>query len=145
GDDLFSTPLDQTQINFENEGGETYICGNPPYVGDKYQSPDQKDDLKFVSIGRKTTKAIDYIAGWFWKASDYIRHEGAFAFVSTNSICQGVQVPAIWSDIFSKDQSVFFAHQGFHWSNSASNNANLRCVIVGVAKHYKGRKFIFSS
>lgn len=145
GDDLFSTPLDQTQIDFENEGGETYICGNPPYVGDKYQSPDQKDDLKFVSVGRKTTKAIDYIAGWFWKASDYIRQEGAFAFVSTNSICQGVQVPAIWSDIFSKKQSVFFAHQGFHWSNSASNNANVRCVIVGVAKHYKGRKFIFSS
>jgi hypothetical protein len=144
-EDLFSTPLDQAQIDFTNEGGETYICGNPPYVGDKYQSLDQKDDLKFVSNARKTTKAVDYIAGWFWKASDYIRRGGAFAFVSTNSVCQGVQVPAIWTDILSKGQSIFFAHEGFHWSNSASNKANVMCVIVGIATDYKGRRYIYST
>lgn len=143
-DDLFSTPLEQAQIDFENEGGETYICGNPPYIGDKYQTTNQKDDLRHVSTGRKTSKAIDYIAGWLWKASDYISHEGAFAFVSTNSVCQGVQVPAIWSDILEKRQSIFFAHHGFHWSNSATNNANVMCVIVGVAKDYKGPKYIYS-
>src|SRR6202166_1829166 len=92
-DDLFHTPLDQPQIDFENEGGETYICGNPPYVGDKLQTKDQKDDLK--TLATKDVRAVDYIAGWFWKASDYIRHGGRFAFVSTNSICQGVQVPLI--------------------------------------------------
>jgi hypothetical protein len=144
-DDLFGTPLDQAEIDFANEGGETYICGNPPYVGDKFQTAEQKDDLRVVASGRKTTKAIDYIAGWLWKASDYIHHEGAFAFVSTNSICQGVQVPAIWTDIFSKQQSIFFAHHGFHWSNSATNNANVMCVIVGVAKNHKGAKYIFTS
>lgn len=144
-DDLFGTSLDQAEIDFANEGGETYICGNPPYVGDKYQTADQKEDLRVVSSGRKTTKAIDYIAGWLWKASDYIQHEGAFAFVSTNSICQGVQVPAIWTDILSKEQSIFFAHHGFHWSNSATNNANVMCVIVGVARNHKGPKYIFSS
>ena len=97
-DDLFSTPLDQAQINFENEGGETYICGNPPYVGDKFQTDSQKSDLRLISQGRKGAKAIDYIAGWFWKASAYIEIEGNFAFVSTNSICQGVQVPIVWPD-----------------------------------------------
>jgi hypothetical protein len=70
-DDLFRAPLDQPQIDFDNEGGETYICGNPPYVGDKYQTKDHKDDLKILAA--KDVRAVDYIAGWFWKASDYIR------------------------------------------------------------------------
>jgi hypothetical protein len=144
-DDLFGTPLDQAEIDFENEGGETYICGNPPYMGDKYQATAQKEDLRLVSTGRKTTKAIDYIAGWLWKASDYIQREGAFAFVCTNSVCQGVQVPAIWTDILEKGQVIFFAHHGFHWSNSATKNANVMCVIVGVAKNSKGPKFIYDN
>lgn len=143
-DDLFETPLDQAQIDFQNDGGETYVCGNPPYVGDKYQTPTQKDDLRVVSSGRVTTKAIDYIAGWFWKASDYIRNAGKFAFVSTNSVCQGVQVPAIWTDILSKNQSIFFAHHGFHWSNSATRNANVMCVIVGVTANHRGPKYIYA-
>jgi len=144
-DDFFGAPLDQTKVTFENSGGETYICGNPPYVGDKNQTAAQKDDLRVVSVGRKTTKAVDYIAGWFWKASDYIRHGGRFAFVSTNSVCQGVQVPAIWPDILGKQQVIFFAHEGFHWSNSATNNANVMCVIIGVAQDYKGPRYIYSS
>ena len=143
-DDLFQTPLDQPEIDFENDGGETFICGNPPYVGDKFQTGDQKADLILVSVGRKTTKAVDYIAGWFWKASDYIRHQGAFAFVSTNSICQGVQVPAIWTDILAKHQIIFFANQGFHWSNNASNNANVMCVVVGVAGEYQGPRLLYA-
>jgi hypothetical protein len=93
GDDLFQTPLEHAQIDFENEGGETYICGNPPYVGDKYQTRAQKTDLKALS--GKDIKAIDYISGWFWKSSQFISHGGSFAFVATNSICQGVQVPLI--------------------------------------------------
>lgn len=103
-DDLFGTPLDQAQIDFQNEGGETFICGNPPYVGDKFQTDEQKADLKSVIGGRSSHKAMDYIAGWFWKASEYITSEGSFAFVSTNSVCQGVQVPIIWPPIFSRGQ-----------------------------------------
>ncbi|MCO5760714.1 MAG: lactate dehydrogenase, partial [Chromatiaceae bacterium] len=71
-DDLFSTPLDQTEIDFANEGGETYICGNPPYVGSKWQSREQKEDLGRVFDGRvKGWKSLDYVAGWFMKAVDY--------------------------------------------------------------------------
>lgn len=143
-DDLFETPLDQTEIDFANEGGETYICGNPPYIGDKFQTKEQKEDLKVFKTGRQDVRAVDYIAGWFWKASDYIRHGGRFAFVSTNSICQGVQVPLIWPRIFNNGQSIYFAHENFMWGNNASRNAQVTCVIVGVADKQERRKFIFS-
>src|SRR5690606_34703519 len=91
GGDLFSTPLDQSEIDFENAGGETYICGNPPYLGSTYQSKEQKDDLKAVFNGRvRNWKLLDYVAGWFLKAADYNKATGAAtAFVATNSICQG--------------------------------------------------------
>lgn len=140
-DDLFHTPLDQPQIDFENEGGETYICGNPPYVGDKYQTKNQKDDLK--TIVTKDVRAVDYITGWFWKASDYIRHGGRFAFVSTNSICQGVQVPLIWPKIIAAEQAIFFGHKDFLWGNNAAKNAQVTCIIVGVANAEAKPKYIF--
>ncbi|NMG15940.1 class I SAM-dependent DNA methyltransferase [Aromatoleum bremense] len=140
-DDLFGTPLDQTEIDFENEGGETYICGNPPYVGDKYQTKYQKDDLK--TLAAKDVRAVDYIAGWFWKASEYIRHGGRFAFVSTNSICQGVQVPLIWPKIIAAEQAIFFGHKDFLWGNNAAKNAQVTCIIVGVARIGIKPKYIF--
>ncbi|NTF47046.1 class I SAM-dependent DNA methyltransferase [Rhizobium rhizogenes] len=143
-DDLFGTPLGQSEIDFTNEGGETYICGNPPYIGDKYQSSEQKDDLKVFKSGRQDVRAVDYIAGWFWKASDYIRNGGRFAFVSTNSICQGVQVPLIWPRIFKNGQCINFAHDNFMWGNNAARNAQVTCVIVGVAGSQEGKKYIFS-
>ncbi|KPL67261.1 lactate dehydrogenase [Erythrobacter sp. SG61-1L] len=143
-DDLFGTPLDQSEIDFENEGGETYICGNPPYIGDKYQTKEQKDDLRTFKSGKQEVRAVDYIAGWFWKASDYIRHGGRFAFVSTNSICQGVQVPLIWPKIFANGQAIFFAHENFMWGNNAARNAQVTCIIVGVADAQERRKFIYS-
>lgn len=140
-EDLFHTPLDQAQIDFENEGGETYICGNPPYVGDKYQTKDQKGDLK--ALASKDIRAVDYIAGWFWKASDYIRNGGRFAFVSTNSICQGVQVPLIWPKIIAAGQAFFFGHKDFLWGNNAAKNAQVTCIIVGVATSDAKPKCIF--
>ena len=140
-DDLYHTPLDQAQIDFENEGGETYICGNPPYVGDKYQTKDQKDDLKTLTT--RDIRAVDYIAGWFWKASDYIKHGGRFAFVSTNSICQGVQVPLIWPKIIASEQAIFFGHKDFLWGNNAAKNAQVTCIIVGVASADNKPKYIF--
>lgn len=140
-EDLFHTPLDQAQIDFENEGGETYICGNPPYVGDKYQTKDQKDDLK--TLAAKDVRAVDYITGWFWKGSDYMKRGGRFAFVSTNSICQGVQVPLIWPKIIAAEQAIFFGHKDFLWGNNAAKNAQVTCIIVGVASAETKPKYIF--
>lgn len=139
--DLFHTPLNQAQINFENEGGETYICGNPPYVGDKYQLPEQKADLR--ALAGKDVKAIDYIAGWFWKASQFITGGGSFAFVSTNSICQGVQVPLVWPKIFKRGQVISFAHKDFIWGNSAARNAQVTCVIVGISTTDPKAKYLY--
>ena len=89
--DLWQETRDEAEIDFVNEGGETYICGNPPYLGSTWQSKEQKDDLKQIFDGRtKLWKSLDYVAGWFMKAADYgTQTQAAAAFVSTNSICQG--------------------------------------------------------
>lgn len=135
GDDLFSTPLKQAEIDFENEGGETYICGNPPYLGSTWQSKEQKSDLKEIfEKYTKTWKSLDYVAGWFMKATEYGKHTNASsAFVSTNSICQGQQVPILWPLIFKTGHKIHFAHTSFKWANLASYNAGVTVVIVGIS------------
>ncbi|EJW09849.1 methylase subunit YeeA [Rhodovulum sp. PH10] len=134
-DDLFSSPLDQAQIDFENEGGETYICGNPPYLGSKWQTAEHKSDLGAIFAGRtKSWKSLDYVAGWFMKAADYGLHTSAVAaFVSTNSVCQGQQVPILWPLIFSTGHQISFAHTSFKWANLASHNAGVTVVIIGLS------------
>jgi hypothetical protein len=111
-DDLFSTPLDQAQIDFENEGGETYICGNPPYLGSKWQTDSQKSDLDLIFAARLSGwKSLDYVSAWFLKAAEYgNKTEAASAFVATNSICQGAHVPLLWPLIAKLDHEIFFAH-----------------------------------
>jgi hypothetical protein len=136
-DDLFSTPLDQAQIDFENEGGETYICGNPPYLGSTWQSAGHKEDLRQIFERRTNTwKSLDYVSGWFLKAADYGTHTTtAAAFVATNSICQGQQVPFLWPLIFQTGHEIAFAHTSFKWANLASHNAGVTVVIVGISNH----------
>jgi hypothetical protein len=145
-DDLFEMPLDQVEIDFENEGGETYICGNPPYLGSTWQSAEQKDDLKAIFDHRcKTWKSLDYVAGWFMKAADYGRHTpSTAAFVSTNSICQGQQVPILWPLIFASGQQIVFAHTSFKWANLASHNAGVTVAIVAIANQSGKAKRLFS-
>jgi hypothetical protein len=127
-DDLFHTPLDQAQIDFENAGGETYICGNPPYKGAREQRPTQKEDLKRIFESRITDwKSLDYVADWFMKAAEYGTQTNSVAgFVSTNSICQGQHVPTLWPQIFGTGHEIVFAHKSFKWANLASYNAGVR-------------------
>jgi len=142
-DDLFMSPLEQAQIDFQNEGGETYICGNPPYLGSTWQSKEQKEDLGRIFDGRtKSWKSLDYVAGWFMKAADYGLHTPTVsAFVSTNSICQGQQVPILWPLIFATGHEISFAHTSFKWANLASHNAGVTVAIVGISNHVgQGRK-----
>jgi hypothetical protein len=130
-------PLDQAEIDFKNEGGETYICGNPPYLGSTWQSKEQKAEIKAIFEGRtKTFASLDYVAGWFMKAADYGTHtQAASAFVSTNSICQGQQVPILWPLVFATGHVIHFAHTSFKWANLASHNAGVTVAIVGIANH----------
>ena len=142
-DDLFSTRQDQAGIEFANQGGETYICGNPPYLGSTWQSKQQKADLEAIFCHRtKKWKSLDYVAGWFMKAADYGRHTSmtAVAFVSTNSICQGQQVPILWPLIFASGHQISFAHTSFKWANLASHNAGVAVVIVGLSQPHRAKK-----
>ena len=135
GDDLFHTPLDQPEIDFENEGGETYICGNPPYLGRRWQSKAQKADLEQVFKDRvKQWRSLDYVSGWFMKAADYMRvTRAASAFVTTNSINQGQQVAILWPAVFATGSEIAFAHTSFKWANLASHNAGVTVAIVGMS------------
>ncbi|MFN4287761.1 MAG: class I SAM-dependent DNA methyltransferase [Brevundimonas sp.] len=144
--DLFSSPLDQAEIDFENEGGETYICGNPPYVGDKKQTAEQREDMSLIFSARcPQWKSLDYVAGWFMKAADYAQHtDSASAFVTTNSICQGQQVALLWPLIFSTQRVIHIAHTSFKWSNLASHNAGVTVAIVGLAAPSSLPRRIFS-
>lgn len=145
-EDLFESPLDQAEIDFENEGGETYICGNPPYLGSAWQSKEQKEDLKRIFEGRtKSWKSLDYVAGWFMKAADYGSHTPTeSALVSTNSICQGEQVPILWPLIFETGHEISFAYTSFKWANLASHNAGVTVVIVGTTNHPNPIRRLFS-
>ena len=143
--DLFEK-TNQAEIDFENEGGETYICGNPPYKGSKYQSSAQKDDLKEVFRNTKAGwKSLDYVSGWLIKAKEYGHHsKSAFAFVATNSICQGIQVPELWPHLICDNFEISFAYTSFKWSNLASHKAGVTVVIVGMSNESNSDKKLFS-
>lgn len=145
-DDLFGTPLEQRIIDFENEGGETYICGNPPYLGSTWQSTEQKEEMGRIFDGRvKSWKSLDYVAGWFMKAADYALHTPTVsAFVTTNSICQGQQVPILWPAIFADGHEITFAHTSFKWANLASHNAGVTVAIVAITNVAGREKRLFS-
>ena len=117
-----------------------YIIGNPPFVGYSLQSKEQKDDILsvFVDINGKPFKTagkIDYVAGWYYKASELMQHTNIrAALVSTNSITQGEQVAAIWKPL--KEMfgiHIDFAHRTFRWDSEASLKAHVHCVIVGFS------------
>lgn len=129
------------------EGSETYICGNPPYKGSTYQSAEQKADLEQI-FGKRTKswKSLDYVAGWFMKAADYGKKTGSSsAFVSTNSICQGQQVPILWPLIFELNYEISFAHTSFKWANLAAHNAGVTVAIIGIAPISERPKILFSN
>lgn len=118
----------------------SYIIGNPPFVGYSLQSKEQKDDIMsvFVDVNGKpfkTTGKIDYVAGWYYKAAELMQHTDIrAALVSTNSICQGEQVAAIWKPL----KQLFgihidFAYRTFRWDSEASDKAAVHCVIVGFS------------
>ena len=145
-DDLFEKPLDQTEIDFRNEGGETYICGNPPFSGTRKQTDEQKAELAIVfSTVTSTYKNVDYVGAWLLKAALYNQHcRAPFAFVATNSLCQGQQVPITWAILDRLGCRIRFAHTSFVWSNLAKNKAGVTVIIVGVDLDAPGVRNIFT-
>jgi len=133
-DDLFGTPLDQAEIDFKNEGGETYICGNPPYKGNAKKTAEQKKDMGDL-LDKKIDGwgLLDYVCGWFFKAHEYAKHTQAkFAFVATNSVSQGQHVTGFWKPLFDEGLKFNFAVRSFKWSNLAANDAGVTVVCIGA-------------
>ena len=101
---LFHTPLDQTEIEFENEGGETFICGNPPYLGSKKKNADQVSDMEAVGQEKLNYWITSCVPS---QSANFIEQsKGAAALVVTSSLCQGEQVGLIWPQIL-KDFELF--------------------------------------
>ena len=128
-----------------DEDSETYVVGNPPYLGSRNQTDEQKIDMETVCKNvLQTYKALDYVACWYIKAAPYcVALNASCAFVSTNSICQGQQVSILWPHVLSQGLEIGFAHLSFKWANSAADNAAVICVIVGLRPPGKSKKIIF--
>jgi hypothetical protein len=128
-----------------DEEVETYIVGNPPYLGGKFQTDAQKEDMGRVFEPTEKFGELDYIASWFIKAANYLLCcRSKFAFVTTNSINQGAQVHQLWPLIFGRGLEISFAYQPFKWSNNAKGNAAVICTIIGIAKVESSDKRMFS-
>lgn len=112
---------------------KTFIMGNPPFLGSLLLSEEQKEDARFVWGDFKRLGTMDYVTNWFVLASRMVQRYGSkAAFVSTNSIAQGEQVAALWSELGKSGVTIPFAHQTFAWSNEAAGQAAVHVVIVGL-------------
>ena len=113
----------------------SYIMGNPPFVGAQYMSKEQKADILRIFSNNKKAGVLDYVAGWYWKAADMMNSTTIrTALVSTNSITQGEQVPALWKPLFeTMGIHLDFAYRAFSWDSEANQKAHVHCVIVGFS------------
>ena len=121
---------------------ETYICGNPPYLGKGKKDASHLAEMKHVFSGRvQSWGYVDYVACWLVLASDYLRTGGTgAALVTTNSVCQGKQLPVIWPVILADPVVISFAHLSFPWQNNAARNAGVTCVVVGLGSSAQPRR-----
>ena len=112
----------------------SYIIGNPPFVGAKYQSTLQRSQVKKIADLGKSGGTLDFVAAWFLKAGAYGKGANVpFAFVSTNSITQGEQVAQLWPALFQKYKlEIAFAHQTFAWGSEARGTAAVHVVAIGL-------------
>jgi hypothetical protein len=122
-----------------------YILGNPPFLGSRIMNKQQKAEVEKTFDGLKNFGDLDYVTCWYRKAAKYIQGtEIECAFVSTNSICQGLQVPILWPELINKYHiNINFAHQTFKWSNEARGKAAVYCVIIGFALADRDKKKIY--
>lgn len=128
-----------------------YIIGNPPFLGYSLQDKNQKEDILSIYIDEngksyKTAGKIDYVSGWYFKASQYIQDtEICVAFVSTNSITQGEQVASVWKPLYERfNIQIIFAWKTFKWNSESKGQAAVHCVIVGFnCKRKNIKKYLY--
>lgn len=122
-----------------------YILGNPPFIGSKMMTEEQRADLLAVVPNLDSAGILDYVSGWYLKSAQHIQNtDTRVAFVSTNSITQGEQVSILWNVLLNYYKvKINFAHRTFKWTNEARGNAAVHCVIIGFAKSDLKPKFIY--
>lgn len=120
----------------------SYILGNPPFIGAKYQSEEQRSQVRRIANLGNTGGTLDYVTAWFLKAGEYVANSNtAIGFVSTNSITQGEQVAQLWPILFDKHKlEIAFAHQTFAWGSDARGKAHVHVVILGLTKFVNAPK-----
>ena len=123
----------------------SFVLGNPPFVGKKEQTAEQKADMDSLFGSVKGAGVLDYVTGWYRKAAEYIQGTRiSVAFVSTNSITQGEQVGLFWNELFTHYRlDIHFAHRTFAWQSEARGKAHVHVVIIGFAAFPAKRKTIF--
>ena len=150
------TEANALRLNWEDvvpKAELNYIMGNPPFVGYSLQSKEQKEDILSIYVDEKgkpykTAGKIDYVSGWYFKASQYMQDTPIrTAFVSTNSITQGEQVAGVWKPLYDRfGIHIDFAHRTFRWDSEASLKAHVHCVIVGFSvAPFTEKKWLFTS
>jgi hypothetical protein len=114
----------------------SFVFGNPPFIGAKYQSEKQRAQIIRVAALGGSGGSLDYVCAWFIKAGEYLRWSRAkIAFVATNSITQGEQVAQLWPLIFDRYKlEIAFAHRTFKWLSDARGKAHVHCVIIGLVQ-----------
>jgi len=130
-------------------GDEVYLIGNPPFLGQGHRDDEQAEDMAHVFRHFKKHKYLDFVACWHWLGANYLRQadrQGAkaeLAFVSTNSINQGVQVATLWPPILNLGVKIRFAYQGFKWKNNAKDQAGVHVAVIGLTGHANPRRSLF--
>ena len=136
----FATEIDGNEIKYD------YIMGNPPFVGARLMSSDQKNDVISVWGNIKNIGNVDYVSCWYKKAADLMKNTNTkAAFVSSNSICQGESVGLLWSLLFEQGIIINFAHTTFKWESESSDKAHVHCVIVGFSYFDNKNKVLFEN
>jgi len=114
----------------------SYVLGNPPFGGAKYQSDKQREQVRRIAQLGGSGGTLDYVTAWFIKAGDYLRQSLArVGFVATNSITQGEQVAQLWPVLLDRcGLEIIFAHRTFAWGSDARGVAHVHVVIIGLAR-----------
>ncbi|OYW55471.1 MAG: hypothetical protein B7Y80_16835 [Hyphomicrobium sp. 32-62-53] len=142
--DLARVEKVQGTVTVVDEDAETFLVGNPPYLGGKKLTEAQESDMELVFGSDQQHKNLDYICGFFRKAVDFVAQRGAAAFVATTSINQGTHVPTFWPYVLNSNVELAFFHEPFHWSNNAAKKAGVTCTILGLRRKSKEKKLFFT-
>ncbi len=113
-----------------------YILGNPPFIGAAMKNAAQKEDMQKVFGTAIAHGKLDYVSAWYYKGMLAITENRnlKLAFVSTNSVCQGEQVPLLWQILEREELEISFAHRTFEWTSEAKGKAAVHCIIIGISQ-----------